>query len=227
MWARQAGSANAYDTFFVLTYAVGSPAGCVAKSIGPNPAPPQPVGTSVTFTPSSSGCTGQRKFWLLPPGGAWTVVQAYGVGSTWSWNTAGQAPGVYEVGVWEGSSSAPSAYVSYAITSFTLGVPTCASATLAAGAPSPQPPGTKITFNATSTGCATPTYEFWLLAPGGSWAVARPYGTGAWIWDTNGAVPGTYQVGVWARQAGSTASYDAYFIQSFRIAGRSRRLQPA
>ena len=145
-------------------------------------------------------------------------VQPYGVGTTWAWNTRGYAPGVYEIGVWEGRSSTPTAHESYAITSFTLEPGGCGSASLAPNAASPQAPGTSITFTASSIGCSSPQYEFWLLRPGGAWTVARGYGGASWTWNTAGLVPGAYQVGVWALAAGSTAARDAYFIGSYQLA---------
>lgn len=134
-------------------------------------------------------------------------------------SSAGYASGTYEVGVWEGSAGALSSYESYAITSFTLGVPTCSSASLAASLAPPQVVGTIVTFNAAATRCAGPQYEFWLLAPGGAWAMKQAYGSGSWSWNTSGLAPGTYQVGVWAREGGSTAAYDSYFISTFQLAG--------
>ena len=219
VWVKQAGSPSSYDAFHVMTYWIRSGGGCVVSGLTGSIASPQAVGARVTFTPQQSGCTNQYRFWLLPPGGSWRVVQEYGVGGTWAWNTTAYAPGVYEVGVWEGSASAPGAYESYAITTFTLGVPTCTSASMSPDLSPPQTPGSTITFTATSTGCAGPQYQFWMLSASGAWTVKQAYGGASWSWNTTGLTPGTYQVGVWARQAGSTASYDAYFIGTFRVAG--------
>lgn len=219
VWAKSPASAGAYDAYYILSYVVGPGGGCVAKSISSSVAQPQPVGASVTFTAQQTGCTGQYQFWLLPPGGSWTVVRSYAASASWTWNTAGASPGVYEVGVWAGSSASPSTYASYAIASFALGVPTCSSASLASNVASPQTAGTSVNFTASSTGCGSPSYEYWLLAPGGSWTVQRGYGSAAWSWSTAGLAAGVYQVGVWALQSGSTAAYDAYFIESFVVAG--------
>jgi len=217
VWARQAGSTKAYDAFHIKTYWISPAAGCNVSALNAGVASPQAVGSSVTFTPQQAGCTGQYRFWLLPPGGAWKSVQSYGVGTTWTWNTAGYAPGVYQVGVWEGSASSPSTYKSFAFTTFALGVATCTSAGRSTNLAAPQVTGATIGFTATSTRCAGPQYKFWLMAPGGAWTLKQDYGAGTWSWSTAGLAPGTYQVGVWARQAGSTASYDAYFISTYRL----------
>ena len=217
VWVRQGGSTAGYDAFYVMTYAVTATTGCVVASLNPSVASPQAVSTSVTFTPQQAGCSKQYEFWLLPPGGFWRVVQAYGVVGTWTWNSSGMSPGVYEVGVWEGSGTSPSSYEAYAITTFTLGVAACTSTLMAANVAPPQASGTMVTWTASATRCATPQYRFWLLAPGGSWTTKQQYGSGSWSWDTTGLAAGTYQAGVWAHQAGSTPSYDAYFITTFQI----------
>ena len=219
VWARQPGSSQAYDAFWVNTYWISPPIGCVVSGLSSSAASPQAAGTGLTFTPQVSGCSNQYRFWLLPPGGTWTTVQAYGVGSTWTWNTSGYPSGTYEVGVWEGSAATPGRYESFAITSFTIGVAGCTSAGLTPGLAAPQTVGATVGFTAAASRCTSPQYEFWLLPPGGSWSVKQGYGASAWSWNTVGLAPGTYQVGVWARQGGSTAPYDAYFIATYQLSG--------
>jgi hypothetical protein len=216
VWARTTGSPSSYDAFFVATYPITSGGSCVVSSLNASSVAPQSIGTSITFTPLQTNCSKLYKYWLLAPGGSWTVVQGYSATATWIWNTAGYRAGAYEVGVWEGAAASPSSYESYAITTFTLGVSTC---TAAATAPSPSPPqaaGTAVTYTASSTRCLSPEYEFWLLT-GNGWTIQQGYGSGTWSWSTTGLAPGTYQTGVWARQTGSTSSYDVYFISTYKI----------
>jgi hypothetical protein len=69
-----------------------------------------------------------------------------------------------------------------------------------------------ITITASASGCTNPRYEFWILAPGGSWTIAQPYSsTATFGWNTTGLPAGTYSYSVWVRDASSAASYDAYF----------------
>ena len=75
-------------------------------------------------------------------------------------------------------------------------------------APSPQQPGVAMTFTALATGCATPEYRFWILAPGGGWQMVRDWGNGPWTWNTSGNGLGNYPISVWARAVGSTASWE-------------------
>lgn len=218
VWVRQAGSSSRYQSYFLTTYWIHAAGGCVVSGLSSSVASPQVAGASVKFTPLQTGCANQYKFWLLPPDGKWRVVQQYGVGGTWTWNTAAYGPGAYQVGVWEGRASTPGSYESFAITTFTLAPDSCASTSLSAGAAPPQTPGTTVTLTASSTGCASPTYEFWVAPSGGAWTIARPYGGATFDWNTSGLAPGLYQVGVWARRAGSTASYEAFFVGSYQLA---------
>ena len=77
---------------------------------------------------------------------------------------------------------------------------------------SPQHVGTSVLWTAAASGGSGPyQYKFWLKSPGGAWTVARDYAAGnTWTWDTTGLATSTYQVQVWVRNAGSTASYEAY-----------------
>ena len=48
--------------------------------------------------------------------------------------------------------------------------------------------------------------------------VKQPFSaTTTWSWNTTGIALGTYQVGVWAKATASTATYDAYFIGTYRL----------
>ena len=78
-------------------------------SISANPASPQNVGTSVTFTASSSpSISTQYKWWVQAPGSSsWTMLADWG-GNSYTWSTSNLAAGTYQIGVWamaEGSSS--------------------------------------------------------------------------------------------------------------------------
>jgi hypothetical protein len=104
--------------------------------------------------------------------------------------------------------------------SFTVGafaVATCSGATLTPDKASPQMAGTNVTFTATSTGCPTPQYRYYLQAPGGVWTVVRDYGVASWTWNTSGLASGSYLVDVWVRDSASGADYQAYQLMQFTI----------
>jgi PQQ enzyme repeat len=219
VWARQPGSTNSYDAYGFTTFALGS-GNCISAGLAPNLATPQAPGATVIFTASSNSCTSPLyQFWLLPPGGGWTVKQSYSATTTWSWNTSGMPIGPYQVGVWAKASASTASYDAFFIGTYQLDVSPCTSASISASPASPQAAGTTITFTAGSTDCTAPRYEFWKLPPPGTaWSVTQPYGTATtFSWNTTGLAPGPYRIGVWARQNGSTSSYDSYAILTFWV----------
>ena len=69
------------------------------------------------------------------------------------------------------------------------------------------PRNTSISLTGGSTCPGTPTYRFWIKAPGGSWIAVQPYGTAnAFTWSPS--VPGTYSLEVDVRDQGGTDSYE-------------------
>ena len=218
VWARQPGSTASYDAYGFTTFVLGS-ATCSSAGLSAGTAPPQAPGPTVTFTATSNGCTSpQYEFWLLPPGGSWSVTRGFSSTAAWGWNTSSYAPGTYQVGVWAKAAASAASYDAYFIGTYQLDVGQCTAAGISASPASPQTAGTSITFTATSTGCGSPSYEFWELPPPGTtWQAVRPYSNaGTFLWNTSGA-SGPYRIGVWARQAGSPTSYDSYAILTFSV----------
>ncbi len=219
VWARSAGSSASYEAYWLGTYTLSSATtSCTAASVSTATASPQAAGAGITFTATATGCPSpQYRFWLLPPGGAWTMKQDYGAGS-WNWNTTSLAAGTYEIGAWARQTGSASSYDTFAFSTFVLGLGTCNSAGLSPDLVTPQAPGTTVTFIGSSNGCTSPLYEYWLLPPGGSWTVAKAYTAAAtWAWNTTGYALGTYQVGVWVKAAASANSHDAYFIGTYQL----------
>jgi len=85
----------------------------------------------------------------------------------------------------------------------------CTSPTLTATPASTGPTGGSIVFHASTSGCTNPTYKFWILPPGGSWEVARWYGTSSSFTWTDTSVAGAYRAEVDVRQQSSSVDYDA------------------
>src|SRR6266567_2564276 len=186
---------------------------CTSASASASPPSPSTSGTVVTFTASAGPCTNPRyEFWIMAPGGSWTIVQAYSAGATFNWNTAGKAPGTYRYSVWVRDAASPNSYDTYFPgTAYTLTTTSCASVAAFAAPASPQAAGTTVTITATSAGGPSARYEFWTLAPGGSWTIVQAYSaTNTFTWNTTPPA-GAYRYSVWARDASSAASYDTYF----------------
>ena len=111
------------------------------------------------------------------------------------------------------------------VRSFNMGF-SCKAVGVSASPPSPAPVGTSVAITGSATGCPniSPSYEFWVLAPGSStWQLARGYSTSAtYNWTTSGKAAGSYRFSVWAKDASSSGahtnslgSYDAFNAGQF------------
>ena len=178
---------------------------CGTAGLTPSVTSPELVGASITFTAASGGCSIPRyQFWVLPPGGSWSVVQAFSSSNVFHWNTAGLNPGTYQVVAWANQNGDPMAgFESFGQVTMTLNG--CGSAALSAAPPSPQTAGTQVVLTASSTVCPNPQYEFWMLAPGAAtWQDVRPFSsTATFAWSTSGKVAGAYSFIVWAKDSAS------------------------
>jgi len=134
VWARDAngpgtsGTApNRYDVFSAFVYTLTT-SPCTAISTSSSPDGTASVGTPVAIMGSATGCPNALyEFWLLPPGGAWTLVQPYSTSITFNWITVGRAPGSYLISVWARDTSstgthgtAPNTYDVFSAISYTL-----------------------------------------------------------------------------------------------------------
>jgi len=91
---------------------------------------------------------------------------------------------------------------------------TCQGATLTSSPGGTAAVGNLVVFNATSSTCALPQYQFRLQAPGGGSTTVQDWsGSMTWTWDTAGLALGTYTVEVRVRDQFSDnsppASYDS------------------
>jgi hypothetical protein len=95
----------------------------------------------------------------------------------------------------------------------------CKSASVTPNLASPQARGTLITLTATSTGCGSPDYEFWLQNPTGTWVMKQTFSVNpTWAWDTTGFPLGTYTIHVWANESGAgTGTWQAYGSATYTL----------
>jgi hypothetical protein len=197
---------------------------CSAAAISTDVAPPQGAGTDITVSASSSSCGDASplyRFYLRSPEGAWTDVQDFSTSPTFVWHTTGSEPGTYLIGLWVRDAKSANTYDAYALATYSISVAGCSSANVASDVASPQSAGTTVNFSATSTGCSSSTYQWWVRDTTGSWSIVPGYdfahSSATLAWNTTGLGAGTYQVGVWARQAGSATSYDAYSFTTYVV----------
>jgi len=221
-WVKQSGSGAATFEAHLSpnpTYSLQIPAPPPCTSVTwnpPSPAAPQAPGTTVMLSGTAGGCPNpQYQFWIQPPGGGWSILQAYGTASSVSWNTTGQVTGTYYFDIWVRQSGSGAGWEAHLAPnpSYTLqtGSP-CTSVTWnAPSPPSPQKPGTSVTFSATASGCPNPQYEFWVQAPGGPWTIFQAYSSASTAtWNTTGLTTGTYYFDAHVRQSGSGGSFEAH-----------------
>jgi hypothetical protein len=105
-WVENLGdSPSSFDASGALAYTLAPLPACTAPLITSSPSSStESVGASVVFTGQAT-CGGMAEFqWFVGTvsGGStqWQLAQAYSTSNTFTWNTAGQAPGSYYVSFW-------------------------------------------------------------------------------------------------------------------------------
>ena len=212
---------NTWEDHSNITYVLGcSAAGLTANP--PSPSYPDSSGTTVVLTATSS-CPGtpEYKFWMLPPGGTWTVLRDYTPSNTYDWLVSGKPAGDYGLEVDVRDQGSMETWEAHANITYTLQIPPCTSAGLTAAPPSPGATGATITLTATSSGCNTPVYRFWVLPPGGTWTIVQDYSTAnqfVWKSPSTGKV-GSYGLEVDVRDIDETTSYDVHQNITYQLNG--------
>jgi cysteine-rich secretory family protein len=227
-WVRDANSAGAFsnsfgtwDVFSSTTYTLVAP-NCTGLVLASSPPSSAGVGASVSFT-AAGACPDPSpvyQFWVLAPGASgWSVAQAYSTTNTFTWSTAGKAPGTYQVAAWVRDAKSAGVYGNSfgtwdAFTAQAYTVTTCSNLSVSLSASSVAV-GNPVMFTANASGCpdASPVYQFWVLAPGASsWTVVQAYSTSnTFSWSTTGKARGTYMVAVWVRDSMSGGTYTNAF----------------
>jgi uncharacterized protein YkwD len=231
VWVRDANSLGVntsstgrYDALASIPYTVGaSGLACTAVSLAAAPASPQNAGTSITVTASATCPNASPKFQfvaLWAGTSSWIVQQPYSTTTTWTWNSTGAPAGIERFGVWVKDAGSTNAYDQLASIPYTVTTQACTAVTLNAAPASTAPAGTSITVSASAT-CpnANPQFQFVALwARTNTWIIQRPYSTSnTWTWNSTGAPPGIERFGVWVRDAGSSAPYDAVYSIPYTV----------
>jgi hypothetical protein len=98
-WANQTGDSTA--RFEAMGSATVTLTGCTSATVSPSTGSSK-VGTSITFTASSSGCPNPvYAFWLQWVNGTWHLMRGFSTTNTWTWNTSsGYSKGTYHIHAW-------------------------------------------------------------------------------------------------------------------------------
>ncbi len=204
--------------FSVANFRQARPVALTVTSLTPNTASPAAPGTPVTWTAAVSGGTGPftYKFYVYN-GASWTLAQDWSLANSWTWTPG--TPGNYTIQVWVRNSGSTADYDAYGSAAFSVSNPALRVTALAPSVSSPVAVNTSVTWSASATGGTGPyTFKFYVYN-GTSWSLGRDWASGStWVWTPS--APGSYIVQVWARNAGSSADYDAWLgSSSFTVTG--------
>jgi hypothetical protein len=212
VWARTVGSTAQYEAF------LGTPQFDVMSSpmeISADLDFPTPPNNPVTWTAKVAGSTStalEYKFWVQDlRTGVWSVMRDYNPSPQAVWVPT--TPGQYGVQAWARRPGTSAPYDTWAGTNLIEIKSSPLQVTrLDADTDFPLQTGTTVTWTArVKGGTAGPLqYQFWLFSNnrwtlGQAWSSAKTF-----TWRPTWSDAGAHAVQVWARNAGSTADYDAW-----------------
>lgn len=182
-------------------------------AIAANKTSPQPLGTSITWTATPNGGIAPYSYkWSVSTdgGSSWTIVQNWTANASQLTVTPSVATTLYRVSaaVRSAGSTNDSGEATGSSANFTLLGPPVSALTLTANKPSPQPPGTAITWTVTPTGGTAPVYYYWTWRDwNGHGGILRDWSTDPQLVWTPTSVNDTWEIDVAA--ASATADFEA------------------
>jgi len=224
VWVKDALSTQSHDAYAFGTVTLEVPY-CASTNISSDVPSPKPKGTLVTFTATSVGCPNPLYQWWINQAGAWTVIPGHDFAhssATFAWDTSALADGTYQIGVWAKQQNSRKSHDAYAFNTYTLAIVTntthCQAANVAASPASPQGVGSAVSLTTTAFGCGPVLYRWWVQNTLGVWSIVKDYSTtNTFSWATGSLPAGTYLLGVWVRQVGSTSSHEAYGYNTYTL----------
>jgi len=213
VWVRNVGSPAAFDAYRSSgTFAV-LPTAMTITTLAPNQQLPLAAGAPVTWTAGAVGGSGtaEFRFWLYSAASsAWTMTRDYAPSPSWTW-TPPQA-GQYAIQAWGRSVGSAAEYDAWRGTgNLSVASPIPARPTLTVAPTLPVLAGRVLQWTTTTMGGRQPLqYQFWLFSQRtGAWTLGQAWSANnTWSWRP--VEPGSYQVQIWMRSAGSTAPYDSW-----------------
>jgi hypothetical protein len=219
--AREAGDGPVQATTSI-SYTLVEP--CIGAKLVASPPAPQPAGTTVTFTASTTTCTNpEYRFWYFV-GTSGTIQQDWSSNASTTVQTSSSTPSTFTIsvdirqaGIWTcftcveystqidynlGSGPAPSPSPPPPSPSPTPVAP-CTGVSATVQPPSPQPVQTANTWTATATGCSNPQFQFWVISPDGVGTLRQGWSSSNTYTDSGEFTAGDYTVKVYVMNAGS------------------------
>lgn len=204
VFAKELGSANAFDAVCILPYTVKPAVSTLALTSLPSS--PTAIGIPVTLTATATdGANLRYMFRITNNGTTWTTLQTYGVKNTCLWKPATAGTFTLEARVREVGS--PTEFDLAQTLSITVKTP-LSKVALTGSLASPSAVGIPVTLTATPTGGATIEYTFRASTDNGTtWTVIRDY-TSEPTFTWTPPTPANYLLDVLAREVGSPKPYD-------------------
>lgn len=172
------------------------------------------AGTPIVFTASASGSVPplEYRIWRYDTSTAtWRVVRDYSTMNTFTWTAGAADVGQHIMAYWVRSVGSPLQYeASSGTPTFTITPPPLSCSSVSVSPASPVT-GSVVTFTANCSGGVAPLqYDFWLYnVATSSFVTSSGYRTNtSWSWTPSPSQTGTWSVGVWVKNANSTALYD-------------------
>jgi hypothetical protein len=214
---RNHGSTVSYDRYSYFYYTL---AGCSSATLHTSlPSPESPGSTVVLMGGASCPGTPEFRFWV-GYNGTWRIAQDYSTSDNFSWNTTGLS-GTYGLEVDVRDQGSTVAYDKVANVSFTVANVPCATPSLGGSPSGSSASGSTPVFTASTSGCASPNYRFW-VGQNGTWTIKQDYSaTSTFSWNTTGYAAAAYSVEVDVRDASSSAAYDHVANFTYTLSGCS------
>jgi hypothetical protein len=218
VWAREAGSTRTYDTFLTMAYTVVSPLSAVGFSVSPGQ--PRAVQTPITLSASPVGGTSViyrfRVGYKSGAGYVWNTVRDYAPERTCVW-TPTEARS-WSLAVYAKESNSTKSYDVYKTVGFVIH-PAPPTGVALTATPTPGKVGSEALLQAAPTGGTHVQYRFRVARKVGSvygWQTLQEMSDAATCrWTPTQA--GTYTLAVYAKEVGSSGSYNCYKAISFTV----------
>lgn len=210
--ARSAGSTAGPEATRSVDYPINAKVASVA--LVSDKAPPQGLGTTITFTATPSGGVAPYQYrWAVWNGSTWTLT-AWGSSNTYAW-TPGSTNASYRVearvrGSWNAGGAEATGGTNFPIYA------KITSLAISANRTAPQTAGTTVTFTATPTGGVAPYQYRFAVWNGSTWSVTAWGTSNQYAWTPGSANP-AYKVEARARSSWDTGVPEATQSMYFAI----------